>query len=151
MEGEIVWMPRVHAENLILSRYYYTQQVLQRAYINHTCSICILSSNNRVSVYLKRTTWKPSELSQQQHNLSGRVTWPNSETTSNELFPLPVLEKEEYMFKGSVVPLALIKSCLLQRLWATVIQPLWRYNPTASPITKQRLLENCNITNVYFV
>lgn len=37
----------------------------------------------------------------------------NKETTNNWLFPLPVLEKEEYMFKGSVVPLALIKSCLL--------------------------------------
>lgn len=32
---------QAHAENHILSSYYYTQQVLQRAYINHTCSICM--------------------------------------------------------------------------------------------------------------
>lgn len=32
---------QTHAENHTLSSYYYTQEALQRAYINHTCSICL--------------------------------------------------------------------------------------------------------------
>lgn len=44
------------AESHILSSHYYTQQALQRAYINHTCSICMEYTNGRVSVFLKGTT-----------------------------------------------------------------------------------------------
>lgn len=50
---------QAHTGNHILSSYFDTQQALQRAYLNHTCSICrehTGKANGIVSAFLKRTT-----------------------------------------------------------------------------------------------